>query len=110
MFNPGLADEAAQLPTYNVLNSNNGLFAVQPAIAANGDLTYTPADDANGLAIVTVSVTDNGGVANDGDDTSPNSTFNIDVTLVNDEPAFTVGADEAVLEDAGLQTVAGHAT
>ena len=27
--------------TFNVSNDNNGLFSVQPAVAANGTLTYT---------------------------------------------------------------------
>ncbi|MEO6058902.1 MAG: Ig-like domain-containing protein, partial [Candidatus Limnocylindria bacterium] len=54
----GPADEASQLLTFNVSNDNNGLFSVQPAIAADGTLTYTPAANANGSTLVTVSLSD----------------------------------------------------
>jgi VCBS repeat-containing protein len=86
----GPADESAQILTFNVSNDNNALFSVQPAIAADGTLTYTPAADANGSATVTVSLSDDGGTANGGDDTSADQTFTITVTPVNDAP--TLGA------------------
>jgi hypothetical protein len=53
---------------------------------------------------------DDGGTANGGDDTSPTQSFDIDITAVNDEPSFTKGADQAVLNTAGSQSVAGWAT
>src|SRR5688572_1248540 len=86
--------------TFNVSNSNNPLFSTQPAIAANGTLTYTAAPNANGSAIVTVTLSDNGGTANSGDDTTDAQTFTIIVTPVNDAPSFTKGADQSLLEDA----------
>ena len=52
--------------TFNVTNDNNALFSVQPAIASNGTLTFTPAPNAFGSATVTVSLSDNGGTANGG--------------------------------------------
>ena len=55
-------------------------------------------------------LSDDGGTANGGDDTYTTQTFTITVTPVNDEPSFTKGADETVLEDAGAQTVNGWAT
>ena len=106
----GPADEAAQALTFSVSNDNNALFAEQPAIAADGTLTYTPAADANGAATVTVSLSDDGGMDNGGVDTSAEQTFTITVTAVNDVPLFTAGADETVLEDAGAQSVTGWAT
>ena len=36
--------------------------------------------------------------------------FSINVTAVNDAPSFTKGADQTVLEESGVQTVAGWAT
>jgi len=95
-----------QTATFNVANSNNALFSAQPAIAANGALTYTPAPNANGSAIVTVSVSDNGGTAFGGIDTSASQTFTITVTPVNDAPSFTSGGDPTIPEDAGSQSVA----
>jgi hypothetical protein len=106
----GGPDEAGQTFTYNVSNDNNPLFSVQPAIDASGQLTYTLTPDANGTATVTVSVTDSGGTANGGDDTSPDQTFDIIVAAVNDEPSFVTQGDQNVLEDSGPHTVAGFAT
>ena len=107
----GPPDEVAQTLTFNITNNTNmALFSVQPAVDASGQLTYTPATNANGLAIITLELMDNGGTANGGDDTSPTQQFLIDVQAVNDEPSFTAGPNEIVLEDAGAQTVPGWAT
>ncbi len=46
-----------QAMTFNVSNNNSGLFSVQPAMAANGTLTYTPNGSA-GTATVSVTLTD----------------------------------------------------
>jgi len=88
----GPADEAGQALDFIVSNDNNALFSAQPAIAANGDLTYTPAANANGLAAVTVQIHDNGGTANGGVDTSAAQTFTITVTAVNDAPVAAANA------------------
>ncbi|HXG58338.1 MAG TPA: Ig-like domain-containing protein, partial [Thermoanaerobaculia bacterium] len=101
----GPADEAGQTLTFNVSNDNNALFAVQPAVAANGTLTFTPAANASGSATVTVTLADNGGTAGGGVDTSAAQTFVISVTAVNDAPSFTPGANQTVNEDAGAQSV-----
>lgn len=106
----GPANELAQGLTFQVSNDNAALFSAQPAIAANGTLTYTPAADANGSATVTVTLQDDGGVANGGADTSAAQAFTINVTAVNDAPSFTQGANQTVNEDAGAQTVAGWAS
>lgn len=45
-------------PIITVANDNNALFSVQPAVATNGTLTYTPAGGASGLANVTVTISD----------------------------------------------------
>src|SRR3989442_2958614 len=65
---------------------------------------------ANGSATVTVTLSDNGGTANGGVDTSASQTFTITVTPVNDAPSFTKGANQTVNEDASAQTVASWAT
>src|SRR5262249_42168980 len=104
-------EQATQTVTFHASNDNNALFSTQPAIdEATGDLTYTPAPDANGNATVSVSLTDNGGTANGGADTSATQTFTITVTAVNDAPSFTAGGNQTVLEDAGPQTVDPWAT
>jgi len=109
-ISPGPADESGQVISFNVGNDNNALFSVQPNINSAGDLAYTPADGANGAALVTLDVMDDGGTANGGDDTSSTQTFTITVNGVNDEPEFTAGTDQSVLEDAGAQTVTNWAT
>jgi hypothetical protein len=96
----GPSDESGQTVSFSATNDNNALFSTQPAIAADGTLTFTPAANAFGTATVTVTLSDNGGTANGGDDTSPAQTFTITVGEVNDEPSFTGSGNIAVLEDA----------
>ena len=106
----GPANESAQIVTFGGSTNNDGLFSVLPAINSAGDLTYTPAVNANGTATVTIQATDDGGVANGGNNQSPTQTFVITVTAVNDVPSFTKGADQTLFEDAGAQSVSGWAT
>jgi uncharacterized protein YgfB (UPF0149 family) len=106
----GPADESWQSLTFTVTNDNNSLFVVLPVVATNGNLTYTPADDANGTAIVSIVLSDDGGIANGGDNTSATQTFQIVVNPVNDPPVFAAGPNEIVSEGSGAQTVAGWAT
>ncbi len=105
------AGDSGQVLNFIVTNDNNALFSVQPAVdPSSGDLTYTPAANANGTATVSVKLHDNGGIANGGDDTSVTQTMTITVTAVNDAPTFTVGVDETVLENSAAKTVPGWAT
>ena len=90
----GPANESMQNLSFNVSNDNNSLFNLQPAINANGDLSYTPAINAHGVAIVNVSVSDDGGIANGGVDTSATQTFSINITAVNDAPEFAILGDQ----------------
>lgn len=107
----GPADESTQTLTFAITaNTNAGLFSAGPAVAANGDLTYTPAANANGTATITLRISDNGGTANSGFDTSATQTFVIMVGAVNDPPSFTKGVDQTVNEDAVPQSVPGWAT
>jgi hypothetical protein len=80
----GPADEAGQTVSFQVRIDNDALFSDQPAISSSGTLTFTPAPDAFGSAIVTVSAQDNGGTANGGNDTSAPQQFTITVNEVND--------------------------
>jgi VCBS repeat-containing protein len=109
-FTPGPVDEAAQTATYTLTADNTALFDVQPALAANGRLTFTPASNANGSATVTVVVADDGATANGGVDRSTNS-FTITLTAMNDAPTVTLAqATVTVLEDAGAQSLIAFAT
>ncbi|MEQ8857693.1 MAG: PilC/PilY family type IV pilus protein [Pseudomonadales bacterium] len=109
-ISPGPADESGQSVTFTVGNDNAPLFAAAPTVDPAGTLTFTPAPDMFGTATVTISVSDDGGTAGGGIDTSADQVFNITVGDVNDEPSFNAGSDETVIEDAGAQTVPGWAT
>jgi gliding motility-associated-like protein len=106
----GPADESGQSLDFQVSNDNNTLFSVQPVISASGTLTFTPAANVSGAATVTVSLQDDGGTANGGDDESTAVTFTITLNDVNDAPSFTKGADVVANEDDAVQTVGGWAT
>jgi hypothetical protein len=101
--------EGSQALTFHVGNDNNALFSSQPAVSPSGALSFTPATNANGSAQATVYLTDDGGTANGGDDTSGSQTFTITVNAVNDRPTFQIAGNQTVAEDAGPQTVANFA-
>jgi hypothetical protein len=71
----GLGD-VGQTVSFSCTNNNNPLFSTQPAIAADGTLTFTTAPDAYGNATVTVVATDNFGR------TSEPKTFRLEVAIV----------------------------
>ena len=103
--------EEAQSVSFSITgNSNPTLFSAAPAVSSSGTLTYTPAPNAYGNALVTLVLIDNGGTANGGEDTSTAQTFTISITPVNDVPTFTKGANQTVNEDAGFQFVSNWAT
>jgi hypothetical protein len=106
----GPANESDQSLSFVVSNDNTALFAVQPAVSSTGTLTFTPADNRNGVAVVSIYAMDNGGTANGGVSTSTVQVFTITVSAVNDAPSFIGGTDQIVDEDAGVQTVANWAT
>jgi dockerin type I repeat protein len=102
----GPANESTQtvLP-FTVTNDNNGLFSTQPAIDATGNLTFKPAPNAHGTAVVSVSIKDSGGTANGGIDTSPIQQFNI--TISKPHPFHNVARGLDVNNDGSV--VAGDA-
>lgn len=103
----GPPNETTQTLSFNVANSNPSLFTVAPTLSPTGVLTYTTAPNANGLAVVTVTLQDSGGTENGGVDTSsPPRIFTINVTPVNDAPTLTVPGTQTVDEDTNL-TITG---
>ncbi len=103
--------DANQALAFNVTaNSNPALFAAGPAVdPTSGDLTYTPAADANGSAQITLTLSDDGGTANGGSDTSTTYQFTVQIDAVNDAPSFVAVDPPAVNEGSGAQTVVGWA-
>jgi hypothetical protein len=105
-FNPGNPQESAQTAlAYTVSTvSNPALFSVQPSVAANGNLTYTPAAGANGTSTFEARVQDSGGTANGGVDTSAPQAFTITVNPVDDPPT-AVNDTATVTEDDPATTI-----
>ena len=87
-FSAGPSNEIGEaVQSYNVINVGNpGLFNVQPSVDTNGTLSYSVAANANGSSTFTVTVTDNGGTANGGINTSASQQFTITVDPINDAP------------------------
>jgi VCBS repeat-containing protein len=103
--NAGAPDESGQTFTYIIdNNSNAALFSVAPAISPAGNLTFTGAANAAGVATITVHVVDNG--PNGGGDVnfSPTQQFTITLTQVNDAPVAVADGPYSVHQ--GLNTVA----
>ncbi|MBL9133835.1 MAG: hypothetical protein JNG86_21670, partial [Verrucomicrobiaceae bacterium] len=100
-------NETSQTVSFNVTNTSNASFTVQPAISSSGVLTYTPAPTASGSVDVTVTAQDNGGIANGGVDTSAAQTFRITITPVNNPPVVTYAQSTVTrLEDSGAYSAA----
>ncbi|NLX97310.1 MAG: hypothetical protein GXY83_14155, partial [Rhodopirellula sp.] len=107
----GPGDESAQGLTFLLTTDDEDLFAEVPAIdPATGTLTFTPAPDAFGTAMIAVRLKDDGGTEHDGSDTSAEQTFTIMISPVNDPPSFVNGGGQAVDEDSGEHATAGWAT
>ena len=111
-FDPGAASESGQSAlAYHVSDiTNPDLFETLPAITVLGRLTYTPAANAYGTARFTVTVQDNGGMADGGIDTSAPQSFFLTINPVNDSPTITVGDTVTVSEDSSTATVNNFVT
>jgi len=94
----GPSDESGQTLTFHVSNDDTSLFSAQPAIdPSSGDLTYTPSASTHGAATVSVYLTDSGGTANGGADTSGTQTFQ--VSTIQPDRAPTADAQSSVTTD-----------
>jgi hypothetical protein len=106
-ISPGPADESSQKVTISATSDNPALIA-NPTIeytgGTTGTLKFTSAPDADGTAVITVTVTDDGGTNNGGADTLVR-TFVVTVNPVNDSPTLDTLGPLTLMEDAGEQTV-----
>jgi len=111
-FNAGPGEGSQSVIDYTISGvTNDGLFSAAPVVANNGTLTYTAVADSFGTSTFDVSVQDDGGTANVGDDdTSQTLSFTITVNSVNDQPNFTALDPPTVFEDSGANLVAGWVT
>ena len=104
-ISPGAVSELNQTLTFVLDVTNSDLFAYGPEISPVGTLTFTPAPDASGTASINVTLQDDGGVDYGGDFTSDMQNFQIVINPTNDQPTFTKGPDQEVLEGSGNQIV-----
>ncbi len=98
-----------QILTVTATSSDPSLIA-DPTVTytspqSTGSLSFAPASNRSGTADITVTVQDNGGTANGGQDTT-SVTFTITVTAVNITPTLDAIPNLAIDEDAPTQTVA----
>ncbi|RYD21545.1 MAG: hypothetical protein EOP88_11010, partial [Verrucomicrobiaceae bacterium] len=82
-------------------SSNNTALLADPVVTytspdGTGSLSYTPVANQSGTAVVTVTVTDDGGTANGGIN-SVQRTFTVNVTSVNDAPTLDAISNPALL-------------
>ncbi len=85
---PGPDDESSQVLTFTTttnLANPSLLFATQPSVGPTGTLTFKPAANRSGVATVTVTLQDDGGVLNGGSDIVSQA-FTITITGVNHPP------------------------
>jgi len=106
----GPSNESGQTYSFIVTTDNDELFEISPQINTAGDISYKPAEDAVGVAVMTIYCKDNGGDANGGRDVSEIYQKTITIEQVNDPPDFTPGSDISIYESTGLQTRTGWAT
>ena len=101
----GPPNESGQLLNFIILsNSAPSLFSVAPSLSASGNLTFAPAPNVHGAAVVTVALHDNGGTTNGGMDTSAPQTFVIEVAAA---PVALNGSVTTPINTAVSGTLAG---
>ncbi len=103
----GATNESGQSLTFDVHDDNAGLFLQRPSINAAGVLSFRPAADAAGTAQVTVTLRDDGGTANRGDNTSAPETFTLQVRAINDLPSADIKAIGCAEDASATVTLTG---
>ena len=86
-------DEDSQTLTFMLSNYDQSLFSEQPVLTNTGQLTFTPAANVFGTALIDVTLSDG--------DASSDGTFLITINSVNDQPSFSDFGDITVSEDSG---------
>jgi len=100
-------EEVLQDVTFTILSvSNPGLFAEAPTLDALGVLTIAGAPGATGQATLEVVLHDDGGVDEDGADTSVVRTLVVELVKVNAPPSFALALGETVVvENSGASVL-----
>jgi uncharacterized repeat protein (TIGR01451 family) len=104
----GPVNENGQVLTVTATSDNPTLIP-NPTVnysspAATGTISFAPLTNQFGSALISVTVSDDGGTSNGGID-SVTRTFTVTVTNVNDPPTLNAPTNFTIIEDAGFQTV-----
>lgn len=91
---PGPNNEVDQTLRPLMQISNKELFAIQPLISRNGNLSFQLAENQFGESLIRFSFQDSGGLDNGGGDTSMTEEFLIRVEPVNRPPSAVPGVSE----------------
>jgi hypothetical protein len=106
----GPLNESDQTISFIVRHIDNpSILSGMPVISSNGELTYTPAENAYGQASITIHAQDDGGLLNNGNDTSASQEFIIYIDPINDCPSFSKGDDLVVSNYSGKQIISNWA-
>ncbi|ETR67975.1 MAG: hypothetical protein OMM_04843 [Candidatus Magnetoglobus multicellularis str. Araruama] len=106
----GPQNESNQNISFIVVNIDNpSILSGMPVISSNGELTYTPAENAYGQTTITLYARDDGGLLNNGSDTSSSQQFIIYIDPINDCPSFSKGNNLVVSNYSGKQTITNWA-
>lgn len=109
-INVGAANETGQSLMFLVTSDNDALFSTLPTIDnSSGELSYTTAVDANGTAILTVVLMDDGGTENGGIDKSDPQTFVISVLSPAEQITNLVDQIQIHVDDGVLNPGQGNA-
>jgi len=105
-ISPGPESESGQTVQFITTTTTPELFSATPKISPTGTLTFTPAANAFGTAVVTVVLKDNGGTVGGGIDSSDPYLLTITVNSVNDIPeVVTPIGDRTYGESSGPDSI-----
>ncbi len=96
----------AQTVSFELIPDRPELFSQGPSIDANGVLSFTPAPNANGQAIIAVTAVDSGSGVAPNNNRSSTAFLTVSIAAVNDAPVFTAGGNVSANEDGGPQVIA----
>jgi gliding motility-associated-like protein len=98
-------NEPLQKISFQLSGFDKNLFADEPSVDPQGNLTFTPARNAFGTTAVTVQASDDGGTTNGGVDHSTVTIFNISIQPVNDAPTMDAVPAQHIVFGVPSQTV-----
>ena len=103
--------QSQELVLVSVVAADPSLFEIQPTLSRDGTLSFKPAADRSGTTDVTVTIRDNGGTQDGGQDTTV-EVFSISVGAVNDPPILSIASGNSVVtdEDSGLSSIPNFAS